>query len=178
MRLNILSFQRCNNWSIVNHAGFLMTIELLLSNFTSNYLHDRALLMSQRSGILLFNSRGTCAHCLGSRRCFNVKMSFTDDDRILIEIYTFLKVTVQTKKLIKEFPDRGLALSSLNKLLKKLWNTSTTARRSGSGRPRTERIDDNVNTVNDLILIQEDAPETHRSTRQIARETGIHHSSV
>jgi len=73
--------------------------------------------MSQRSGILLFNSRGTCAHCLGSRRCFNVNTSFTDDDRILIEIYTFLKVTVQ-KKLIKEFPDRGLALSSLNKLLK------------------------------------------------------------
>jgi len=43
-------------------------------NFASNYLHDMSLLMSQRSGtgILLFNSRGTCARCLGSRRRFNV----------------------------------------------------------------------------------------------------------
>jgi len=50
-----------------------MAIKLLLSNFASNYLHDRSLLMSRRSGILLFNSRGTCARCLGSRRRrFNV----------------------------------------------------------------------------------------------------------
>jgi len=50
--------------------------------------------------------------------------------------------------------------------------------RSGSRQPRTVRIDDNVDTVNNLILSQEDAPKTHRSTRQIARETDIHHSSV
>jgi len=74
-----------------------MAIKLFLSNFAnfaSNYVHDRSLLMSRRSGILFFNSRGTCARCLGSRRRY---MSFTDDDRILIENQdvTFLKVTVQ-----------------------------------------------------------------------------------
>jgi len=46
--------------------------------------------MSRRSGTLLFNSRGTCARCLVSRRRFDVNMGFTDDDRILIEnLYIF-----------------------------------------------------------------------------------------
>ena len=35
-----------------------------------------------------------------------------------------------------------------------------------------------MNAVNDLVLSQEDAPQTHRTPRQIARETGIHRSSV
>ena len=61
--------------------------------------------MSQRSAILfilLFNSRGTCARCLGSRRCFNVNMGFTDDDQILIENLYILKVMVH-KNLLKSF---------------------------------------------------------------------------
>ena len=36
----------------------------------------------------------------------------------------------------------------------------------------------NINAVNDLVLSQEDAHQTHRTTRQIARKTGIHRSSV
>jgi len=32
MRLNIFQFQRCNNWSIANHTGFVVEIKLLLSN--------------------------------------------------------------------------------------------------------------------------------------------------
>jgi len=63
-------------------------------------------------------------------------------------------------------------------MLKKLRDTGTTARRAGSGRRRSTRIDDNVDSVNELVLSQEGAPKTHRSTRQIARETGVHHSSV
>ena len=35
----------------------------------------------------------------------------------------------------------------------------------------------NISTVNDLVLSQEDAPQTHRTTQQIAKETGIHRSS-
>jgi len=43
-------------------------------------------------------------------------MGFTDGDRILIEnLYIF--EGYGAKKLIKEFPDKGWALSSLNKLL-------------------------------------------------------------
>jgi len=66
-------------------------------------------------------------------------------------------------------------------MLKKLRDTGTTARRAGSGRRRSTCIyciDDNVDSINELVLSQEGAPKTHRATRQIARETGIHHSSV
>jgi len=59
-----------------------------------------SLLMSQRSGILLFNSRGICAPCLGSRqRRFSVNMGFTDGDRILIENLSIFKC-YGAKKLI------------------------------------------------------------------------------
>jgi len=97
-------------------------------------------------------------------------MGFSDDDRILIEnLYIF--IGYGAKKLITEFPDKGWGLCGLNKLRRKLWDTGTTARRSDSGRPRTARIDDNINAVNDLVLSQEDVPKMHRSMRQIARET-------
>ena len=36
----------------------------------------------------------------------------------------------------------------------------------------------NINAVNGLVLSQEDAHQTHRTIRQIARETDIRHSSV
>jgi len=39
----------------------------------------------------------------------------------------------------------------------------------------TEEI---VETVNDLVLSQEDKPQTHRTVREISRETGIHQSSL
>jgi len=53
-------------------------------------------------GILLFNSRGTYARCMGSRRRFNVNMGFTDDDRILIEnLYIFKGYGA--KNLLKSF---------------------------------------------------------------------------
>ena len=43
-------------------------------------------------------------------------MGFADDDRILIEnLYIFKGYSA--KKLIKEFPNKGWALSSVNKLL-------------------------------------------------------------
>ena len=56
-------------------------------------------------------------------------------------------------------------------------DTGTTARQPGSGRRRSARTDENVD-VNNLVLSQEGAPKTNRTTRQIARETGIHDSSV
>ena len=69
-------------------------------------------------------------------------------------------------------------VSGLNKLLRKLRNTGSTRRRQGSGRPHSARTDDNVDSVNELILSQEGTPKSHRTTRQISRQTGIHHSSV
>ena len=36
----------------------------------------------------------------------------------------------------------------------------------------------NISAINDLVLNQEDVPQTHRTARQIAREMGIQHSLV
>jgi len=104
-------------------------------------------------------------------------MVYSVEDRILIEnLYKFKNI--DAKKLIREFSGKGWTVSSLNKLLRKLRNTGCTRRRQGSGRPRSARTDDNIDSVNELILSQEGAPKSHRTTRQISRETGIHHSSV
>jgi len=44
---------------------------------------------------------------------------------------------------------------------KKLQDTGTVDRRPGSGTPRSARTEENVETVNDLVLSQEDKPQTH-----------------
>jgi len=67
--------------------------------------------------------------------------------------------------LIKQFPQKGWRLRSLNYLLKNLRETDTTDRQPGSGRPRTSRTSENIDTVNDLVLSQEGATGTHKTTR-------------
>ena len=55
--------------------------------------------------------------------------------------------------------------------------TGSTTRKSDSGRPRTVRTVANISAVNDLVLSQKDASQTHRTTKRIA-STGIHRSPV
>jgi len=38
--------------------------------------------------------------------------------------------------------------------------------------------EENIETVNDLVQSQENKPQTHRTVREIPRETGIHRSSL
>jgi len=59
-----------------------------------------------------------------------------------------------------------------------LRDTDTVDRRPGSGRPLSARTQENVETVNDLVLSQEDKSQTHTTVREISRETGIRRSSV
>ena len=54
----------------------------------------------------------------------------------------------------------------------------TVERKKGSGRPKTARTAQNVSTVEELAMSQEKQPNTHRSVREISRETGIRQSSV
>jgi len=58
---------------------------------------------------------------------------FSEEDRILIKNLYELN-GYGAKRLIKEFPTKGLKLRGLNKLLRKLKDTGTTDRRPGSGR--------------------------------------------
>lgn len=83
-----------------------------------------------------------------------------------------------SRKMKKEFPNKPWKLSSLSKLIKKIDQTGGTDRIHGSGRPRTTRTDRNIETVGEFICSQEDAPYTHKSTRQIERETGIRRTTI
>ena len=78
------------------------------------------------------------------------------------------------------FPDKQWSLGGLKKLIRKIDDTGTVDRRStpGSGRSHTARVADKIDEVDDLVLSQDNAPNTHRTQRQIARQTGISMTSV
>ena len=83
-----------------------------------------------------------------------------------------------TIRLIKEFPIKNWKLGGVNTLLTKIRCTGCTDRQKGSGRPRSIRNVVNVNDVQDLVLSQEDQPQTHRSIRQISRDPDWYSSLV
>ena len=66
----------------------------------------------------------------------------------------------------------------VNRLVKKIEDTGSTSRQSGSGRPRTACTDENKDNVEDMIQSQEDLPGTHHPQRKMARELGVSQSSV
>jgi hypothetical protein len=63
-------------------------------------------------------------------------------------------------------------------LIEEITRTGITDRKKGSGRPNSTRTEENVSAVEELILSQEDKPQTHSTTRQITRLTGISQSSM
>jgi transposase len=104
-------------------------------------------------------------------------MKISQEDAILIK-NLYLSKGYGARRLLSEFPDKGWKRGSTDSLVKKIRKTGTIDRQPGSGRPRSVRIDENIEKVEDLVLSQEDKPKTHRSTREISRETGIHRSTV
>lgn len=104
-------------------------------------------------------------------------MVFSDEDKVLIKNLYLIK-GYGSLKLMSEFPEKNWKRRGLDKLLKKLRETGTAERRKGSGRPKSARTEENVSAVEQLALSQEGQPQTHRSVRQISRETGIPRSSV
>ena len=54
-----------------------------------------------------------------------------------------------------------------------VFNAYVTVRKSDSGRQRTVCTRDNIDDVELLVVSQEDAPGTHRTIGQVARETSI-----
>jgi len=103
-------------------------------------------------------------------------MVFSDEDKILVKSL-YLKGYTE-KRLTDKFPAQSWTKRVVNKLLKKLRDTGTVDWQPGSGRQRSARTEENVETVNDLVLSQEAKPQTDRTVRKILRETGIHRSSV
>ena len=104
-------------------------------------------------------------------------MVFSAEDRILIKCLREQK-GYGAKRLILEFPNKNWSLGGLKSLLNKIDTYRSIERRSGSGRPKTARTEHNIAAVEELILSQEDKPQTHRTQRQIVRDTGISRTSV
>jgi len=76
--------------------------------------------------------------------------------------------------LTAEFSEESWTKCDVNKLLKKLRDTGTVDRRSGSSRLHSARTAQNAETINDLVLSQEDKLQTHRTVCKISREMGIY----
>ena len=104
-------------------------------------------------------------------------MPFSKEDKIIIKLYRLNK-GYGRKKLLNEFPGKYWSAGGLDKLLHKIDETQSVERKAGSGRPRTGRTGENIEIVEELICSQEDEPKSHKTPREIARETGISHSSV
>jgi len=96
-------------------------------------------------------------------------MVLNEEDDILIKNLYYFK-GYGAKRLISEFPAKGWQKTTVNDFLKRLKETGSTTRKSGSGRPKTVGTGANISAFNDLVLSQEGAHQTHCTTRQIARE--------
>ena len=104
-------------------------------------------------------------------------MQFIIEDKILIKNLFELK-GYTAKQLVREFPSKGWNVGSVYKVLQKLRVTGTVDRFPGSGRRRSACTADNVDLVDELVLSQGDKPQSHRTVREISRETGIHRKKI
>jgi hypothetical protein len=104
-------------------------------------------------------------------------MPFSEEDRHAIKCLRQNK-NYSARRFLKEFPNKGWTLGGLNVLIRKIDGTGSIERRPGSGRKRSARTDETIEKVEELILSQEDQPQTHCSQRQIAREVGISQRAV
>jgi len=104
-------------------------------------------------------------------------MVFTREDKILIKSLYETK-GYGARKLLKEFLQKNWMKAGLDSLITNLRSTGDIVRKQGSGRPWSTRTDEALAEVADLVLSQEDKPQTHRSVRQISCATGISRTTV
>src|SRR6476469_1563267 len=104
-------------------------------------------------------------------------MTLSNDDRVLVRELRQSR-GYNAFRLMKEFPHKHWSKWTLNRLIKQIDTTGSADKKKNPGRKRNIRTAPNVNAVEELMLSQEEAPGTHRSTRQIAREAGISQRSV
>src|ERR1700733_11511727 len=98
------------------------------------------------------------------------------DDKMRIQ--TLKELGFGYKKIVAKFPDKYWKIDSVKSICRKVDDRGSAVRRkSGSGRPRNVRTEENVEKVAELICSQ-DEPGTSKSTRQIAAELMISEKSV
>ena len=87
------------------------------------------------------------------------------EDKILIKSLHECK-GYNARQFVTEFMNKSWTKNSINRLLVKF---RTVDRRLGSVR-RSAHTDENVDTVESLLLSQEDKPQSNRTEREISRE--------
>ena len=104
-------------------------------------------------------------------------MVLTDEMRFTIKA-CFEQKGWRGARLVAEFPHFKWTKQSINRVIAKLEQTGSCARKQGSGRPKTALSDEQKTQVEELACSQEDEPGTHLSQRKIARRLGASRSSV
>ena len=102
---------------------------------------------------------------------------YSDEDRFLIKNLR-LEKHWGARKMIDFFPNKPWKRSGVEGIIRGVDKSGSHARKNGSGRPKTMRTEENTDIVKQLICSQEAEPGTHRTPREISKETGIHYSSV
>lgn len=101
-------------------------------------------------------------------------MVFSKEDRILIHEMRIAK-GYGAKRMLKEFPHKNWSLAGVNRLLKNIADSGSSARKA---RPMSKRTPENIAAVEEMIMSQESQPGTHRSLNEIAREIEVSRSTV
>jgi len=78
-----------------------------------------------------------------------------------------------SRRFLKEFANKAWCRSSLDRLIKTIDAGLPVDGVIGRGRRQPVRTAANVARVEELICSQEDAPGTHKSPREIERQTSV-----
>ena len=103
------------------------------------------------------------------------KMPYSEEDKWIIK-HCHYRETYKwgSRKILTQLgADKDWSRSGVQKIIDKVDSTGSIARRSGSGRPRSVRIPENFNEVEDRIFSKENEErewEKHESPRVIARK--------
>jgi len=92
-------------------------------------------------------------------------MLFSADDKHLIKVLREEKKHYTAREFLRELPNKKWSRGGLNHLLEKIGRYGC-VERLASGRPRSTRTAENVESVCELVHSQEDRPHSHHSVRQ------------
>ena len=105
-----------------------------------------------------------------------VYKKLSEEDKIIK--YLQQKFGYGAKRIIKNHPEKNWGLRNVGYLLKKNDETGEVKRREKSGRPKSNRTENNINAVKELISSQEDKPRTHATPNEISKMMDIPRTSI
>ena len=104
-------------------------------------------------------------------------MVLSKEDRIIIEA-CYKEKGWTAGRVLREFPGKNWKRRAIERLIKNIRETGNALRKSGSGRPKTASIQENIDYINENICSQEEKPGSHLSQRKIAQNLDISQTTV